>query len=533
MYLIIGLAVGAIAVMAIMRGKQSGSNVQLQSLQEQNTQLQQQLSEKTQQADTATTEAAAQGAAARELRDQLQQQQASFERQKQELKEQDNKALEQATQALREQIESQRTSFENQKQELKVQHDKALEQTTKNLQDQIENQRTNFEKQKQELKVQHEQAMQQFAQQQKEQQEQQMTLIKEQMNTASEKILRERSEQLKENNKTQLKDILDPLNKNLSDMQQAVEKSRTQQQETMVRLDETIRQNMKQVEAVGERADRLANALTGENKTQGNFGEIRLRQILEGMGLTRGEQFEEQVTLRDAQGRTLHNEDSGSAMQPDVVLHFPNKRDMVIDSKMSLKAFEDYHNAETDEERDDALKRHLASMRQHVKELAAKDYSSYISEGHSRLDFVIMYVFSESAFQLAILHDPNLWKEAYDQGVIIAGSQNLYSMLRVLDLAWRQMKQVQNQKEIMATASEVVKRVQMFYERLGKVRDQMDKTQKAFTDLSNITAPTGRGIIKAANSLVKLGAKQDAKKVQLPEVEDEGVAQIEEKGENA
>lgn len=455
-YLIIGIAVGAVIGIVAMRSKMSGNEARLGQLQGQSQQLQQQLSEQTRQANQANAEAAAQRATA---------------------------------QGLRERMESQQRTFEQQKRDM--------------------------------------------LDQQREQMEQQMTLIKEQMNTASEKILQQRSEQLNENNKNQLKEILDPLNKNLADMQQAVERSRTQQHDSLARLDQTIKLNMKQVEAVGERADRLANALTGENKTQGNFGEIRLRQILEGMGLVKGEQFDEQVTLRDDQGRVIRNEDSGSAMQPDVILHFPNNSDLVIDSKMSLKAFEDYHNAETDEEREDALKRHIASMRQHVKELAAKDYSKYVSKGHRQLDFVIMYVFSESAYQLAIIREPNLWKEAYDQGVMIAGSQNLYSMLRVLNLAWQQMREAQNQEQIISTANEIVKRVQMFYERLGKVRDQMDKTQKAFTDLANITAPTGRGIITAANGLVKLGAKQDAKKVPLPNVEDAVPKQLSGDGENA
>ncbi|MDE5987400.1 MAG: DNA recombination protein RmuC, partial [Prevotella sp.] len=280
------------------------------------------------------------------------------------------------------------------------------------------------------------------------QMEQQMTLIKEQINTASEKILKERSEQLSLHNKEQLSAILNPLREGITQMRETVEKSGKEHAETMVRLDATIKTSIQQSREVGERADKLAEALTGKNKTQGNFGELRLKQLLEDMGLEEGTQFEEQTTMKDASGRAIYSEEDGRRMVPDVILHFPDARDVIIDSKMSLKAFEDYHNAETDAERQEALARHIASVRQHVTELSQKNYSSYIREGRGKLDFVLMYVFSESALQLALGNDASLWKEAYDKGVIIAGSQNLYMMLRVLEMTWRQVRQVENQENM-------------------------------------------------------------------------------------
>lgn len=208
------------------------------------------------------------------------------------------------------------------------------------------------------------------------QMEQQMTLIKEQINTASEKILKERSEQLSIYNKEQLSAILNPLKDGITQMREVVEKSGKEHAETMVRLDATIKTSIAQSREVGERADKLAEALTGKNKTQGNFGELRLKQLLEDMGLEEGTQFEEQTTMKDTSGRTIYCEEDGHRMVPDVILHFPDSRDVIIDSKMSLKAFEDYHNAETDTERQDALTRHIASVRQHVTELSQKNYSS-------------------------------------------------------------------------------------------------------------------------------------------------------------
>lgn len=351
--------------------------------------------------------------------------------------------------------------------------------------------------------------------------EQQSHLIREQINTASEEILKKRSEELSTVNKEQLSQILNPLHENLRQMREAVEKSDRDQTETMHRLDESIKENLRQAQQVGDRADKLAQALTSENKTQGDFGELRLRTLLENMGLEEGVQFEEQVTMTDEVGGVIHEEEGGHRMQPDVILHFPDDRDVIIDSKMSLKAFEEYFTATDDQHRDDALARHLASVRSHVKELAHKDYSRYLRRGSGRLDFVVMYIYSESALQLALTNDPSLWKEAYDQGVVISGSQNLYMMLRVLEMTWRQVKQVENQDKIMATANELVNRVQMFYERFKAADEQLMKTQKAFDELKKTTAPTGKSIVTAANNLVKFGAKENPKrKLKLPKATD-------------
>lgn len=369
-----------------------------------------------------------------------------------------------------------------------------------------------YERQVNELKTQQAEQMSNLKMQQAEQMQLQMNLIKEQMNTASEKILKERSEQLSEKNKEALASILNPLKDGISQMKDAVEKSGQEHKETMVRLDATIKHSIEQSREVGERADKLAQALTGENKTQGNFGELRLKQLLEDMGLEEGVQFEEQATLKDAAGRTIYDEEDGHRMIPDIILHFPDERDVIIDSKMSFKAFEDYHNAENDVERHDALTRHIASVRQHVNELSRKNYSAYIKEGRGKLDFVLMYVFSESALQLALMNEPTLWKEAYDKGVIITGSQNLYVMLRVLEMTWRQVRQIENQEQVMKTANMVVDRVQMFYERFLKVDEMLEKTQKAFDEVKSVSGPSGQSIEVAARKLIKYGAQPNPKR---------------------
>ena len=376
----------------------------------------------------------------------------------------------------------------------------------------LQNETDQLRRQLSEQEKRHTSQIDELRQQQKEQMEQQSALIREQINNASEQILKKRAEELQRNNTEQLSTILTPLHERLQQMREAVEKSERGQTLAMERLDAVIKENLRQVHEVGERADKLAEALTSENKTQGDFGELRLRTLLINMGLEEGVQFEEQATMRDERGKTIYEEENGRRMMPDVILHFPDDRDVIIDSKMSLKAFEEYFNAESEEDKARALTRHIASVRSHVKELAHKNYSSYIRKGRQKLDFVLMYVYSESALQLALANDVTLWKEAYDQGVVISGSQNLYMILRVLEMTWRQVRQAENQEEIMKVADEVVNRVQMFYERFLDVEDQLEKTRKAFDSLKTNTSPSGKSIITAASKLLDYGAKENPKR---------------------
>lgn len=395
---------------------------------------------------------------------------------------------------------------------LQSQYEKQLSDQQSQYEKQLSDQKAQFDGQLADYRGQYERQMEQLRQQQAEQMQQQMQLIKEQMNTASERILRERSEQLSEQNKEQLSTILNPLKEGISQMKEAVEKSEREHADRMVHLDATIKTSIAQSREVGERADKLAQALIGENKAQGNFGELRLKQLLEDMGLEEGLQFEEQATMRDSEGRAVHDDEDGSRKIPDVILHFPDKRDVIIDSKVSLKAFEDYHNAETEAAQQDALKRHIASVRSHVDELARKNYSSYIRDGRGRLDFVMMYVFSESALQLALTNAPTLWKEAYDKGVIISGSQTLYMMLRILEMTWRQLRQVENQQDMMKAANTIIDRVQLFYERFARVDEMLNKTQEAFKEMKNISASSGKSIEVAARNLLKFGAQENPKR---------------------
>lgn len=373
------------------------------------------------------------------------------------------------------------------------------------------------ESQQQQMREQREAVQQQFRTQQEAQQQQmvqQMALLREQVSTTSERVLKERAVELSAVNSEQLSKILNPLQQNLQLMRTQTEKMQKEHDDSLRELKTAIQVNMERERAMGEQTERLAQALTGQNKVQGNFGELKLTQILEQMELERGLQYDTQETMRDKDGRTITSEE-GRRMIPDAVLHFPDGRDVIIDSKMSFTAFVDYQNAEDDATRNDALRRHLASMRQHVRELAQKQYFRYAKADKGRLDFVLMYVFQESALQLALQSDTTLWKEAYDQGVVISGSQSLYMTLRVLELTWKQTRQVENQEKMMQCANTLVERVQLFAERFTKVGELLDKTRKSFDELNTVTATSGQSITTAARNLLKYGAQENKKKKSL------------------
>ena len=354
----------------------------------------------------------------------------------------------------------------------------------------------------------------------REQVENQLKLIKEQMQTTSEEVLKRRQEELGEINREQVSKIIDPLQQSLKDMQEALDKSKEQQSEALTRLDETIKVNMQKSAALGETADRLTRALTGEVKVQGNFGELKLKQLLEDLELKEGEQFDTQETLRDKAGNIAKGDD-GKGLIPDFILHFPNNRHVVVDSKMSLTDYERYMNAEDGTpEKTEYLKSHIASVRAQVKRLAKKEYSKYLPNGYNRLNFAIMYVPIEGALNLALFNDSTLWREAYDQGVMILGPQTMYMNLRVLEMMWTQVRQLSNQQAMMDAANSVIDRVQDFGMRFMDVESSMNDTIKKIAKLKITTADSGASIITAARNLLKAGAKENKKKKTLAEMDD-------------
>ena len=402
-----------------------------------------------------------------------------------------------------------KTSYEKQIAELRISYDRQVAELRDNFNTQLAQTKESAEKQIEALKTMN-----------REQVDSQLKLIKEQMQTASEEVLKRRQDELGERNKEQVSKIIDPLQQSLKDMQEAFNKSKLQQNEALTRLDETIKINMQKSAALGETADRLTRALTGEVKVQGNFGELKLKQLLEDLELKEGEQFDTQETLRDKAGRSARGDD-GKGLVPDFILHFPNNRHVVVDSKMSLTDYERYMNAaDGTPEKSEYLKAHIASVRAQVRRLARKEYTKFLPDGYNKLNFAIMYVPIEGALNLALLNDDTLWREAYDEGVMILGPQTMYMNLRVLEMMWTQVRQLKNQQVMIDAANQVIDRVQDFGVRFMDVETSMNDTIKKMTKLKITTADSGPSIITAARKLLKAGAKENQRKKTLAEMDE-------------
>ncbi len=341
--------------------------------------------------------------------------------------------------------------------------------------------------------------------------ETQVKLIKEQIQTTSENILKRRQEELGTANKEQVSKIISPIEQSLQEMRRALHQNQKDHQEAINKLDATIKANMENSASLGESADRLTRALTGEVKVQGNFGELKLKQLLEDLGLKDGEQYSSQTHLRDKFGNLI-KDDEGKGLIPDFILHFPNNREVIVDSKMSFTAYERYINCDDQELRTQHLKDHILSVRTQVKRLAEKDYSKYLLEGYSKLNFVIMYIHTDGALNLALLNDTSLWKEAYDKGVLILGPQTMYMNLRILELMWTQNRQIHNQEAMIKAANTIIERTQDFASRFVDVENKMTATVKSMNQLKITTADTGQSIITAAKSLINAGARENKKK---------------------
>lgn len=347
-----------------------------------------------------------------------------------------------------------------------------------------------------------------------------LRLVQEQLGTTTERLLKQRSEELDKTNRTQMDSMLAPLKAVMAEMKKSMDDNRESFTRSTASLSEQLRQMHASATSLGVEAEKLSRALQAGPKVQGDFGEMKLNDLLDKFGFTKGVEYDVQYTMRDAKGNVIRNDDTDDMMRPDVVLHYPDHKDVIIDSKASLTSFICYVNAESDEERKRSLEEHVKSVRRHVDELSAKNYGKYSMDGGTTLDFVIMFVPQEAAVQLAVSADATLWSYAFDRNVIITGEQNLFSLLRLLQIAWTQQRQADNQKKVFDIASALVQRVQLFMERFSKVGAEIDNARKAFDD--TLTSVEGnRGLLVSARKLVDMGAKEDPKKKRLAKVSDD------------
>ena len=351
-----------------------------------------------------------------------------------------------------------------------------------------------------------------------EQFQEQLNVVREQFHNLAANVLSKTSDRLKDENREAMEHITKPIGDSFAELQKAIVESDREAAKTAASLTERLRQVGEQAERMDRTATRLTNALRGDSKQAGDWGELVLQELLDSQGFKRGFDYDIQDTITDQDGFSVRNEDTGRSMRPDVVLHYPGNQDVVIDAKVSIKAYYDYVNEPSENVRQQMLDRHVQSLRSHVKELAVKDYSRYIQPPRTAIDFVIMYVPNEAALQVALARDPKLWAEAFDKKVFISSTQNLFAILRMIQIAWRQHNQTENQKKIVGLAEQLVSRIGLFAERTAKIGRDIDTLTADFADMQKSVDGT-RGILQKANEMKQLGIKEDVKHP-LPPMED-------------
>ena len=340
--------------------------------------------------------------------------------------------------------------------------------------------------------------------------DQQLETIQEQFQNLASKILDQTTQKLKSENVESMNHITQPLKQNIEQLQQAIDKTNHETAKSTASLSEQLKSMAEQTAKIDASATRLTNVMRGAHKVQGNWGELTLMNLLDSQGLRLGVDYDVQQTLSDDRGNVLTNEESGKRMIPDVILHYPNNEDIIIDSKMTIDAYANYMNAE-----DEIVKKKYAddvvkSIRTQFTSLSKKDYTSYIKAPRCAIDFVIMYVPYEGALQLALLTDPKLWHDAFEKKVFITSQQNLMAILKIIQIAWRQYAQTENQKRVYDLADEMLRRVGDFIKRFDKVGKDIETLHKDY-DEAYKKAYTGRqSIVQKANDLKVLGAKESA-----------------------
>ena len=337
----------------------------------------------------------------------------------------------------------------------------------------------------------------------------QLSTAREQMTNVARQMLEMNADKLKAQNAESIGHITQPLKDAIGEMRRAIGESMKDSERNSASFREQMRLMMESNKAIGEKAESLANVLRRDNKAAGNMGEIILGDLLASQGLTEGIHYEVQARLRDENGRTLKNDDTGREMQPDVILHYPQGQDAIIDSKVSLVAYERYVNAESPEEKDRFLQEHIKSVRQHATELARKDYSRYIKAPREAVDFVIMFVPFESSLQLALANDPTLWRDAFEKKVFITGEQNLLGILHIIHVAWVQNQQAENQKKVFGLAEQLLDRLGDFAKRFSDLGDVIERARKAYDFADNKLISGNQSVVKKGRELVELGAKEN------------------------
>lgn len=309
------------------------------------------------------------------------------------------------------------------------------------------------------------------------------------------KIFDEREQRFAETSQQRLGQLLDPLKERIQSFEKRVEESYQQEARERFSLGKELERLQQLNQRLSDEATNLTQALKGQ-KTQGNWGELILERVLEHAGLEKGREYQTQVSLKGPDGERF---------QPDVLIMLPGDKQVVVDSKVSLTAYQQYISADDPAVSQAALKQHVLSLRNHVKGLSGKDYKRL--EGLHSLDFVLLFVPIEAAFSAALQAEPNLFQEAFDRQIVIVSPTTLLATLRVIDSLWKQERQSQNAREIAERAGWLYDKFVLFIQDLDEVGNRLQQLDKAYSAARN-KLTDGRGnLVSRTEQLKLLGAR--------------------------
>ena len=343
--------------------------------------------------------------------------------------------------------------------------------------------------------------------------------LKEQFRTLAGDVLGEQSRRFKEENRESMDIILKPFKDNISEFRSRVDAIFTQQTEQSGALKNELQRLMELNKQITTETTNLTNALKGNSKVQGDWGEMILESILDNSNLIRGVHYQTQLNVKD---------EAGNNLRPDVVLNLPNNKQVIIDSKVSLTAYVNYVSAESEAERRAAMTAHVASVRQHVKELGAKSYQQLLNSP----DFVIMFIPNEPAFLDALKEDNTIWNDAYEKKVIISSPTNLFALLKIVDDLWRRDEQNKNHENIIKLGVTLYDQLVAFSTTLEGVGTSLEQAQAKYDEAYKRLHTGNNNIVRVGEKLRKMGLpttkKQSAKLVELSEegAEDDATLEI-------
>jgi len=346
-----------------------------------------------------------------------------------------------------------------------------------------------------ELRTRLEQERKSFAEQYAVLQDAKTQLTKEFENIAN-KIFDSKQQQFSQSSKSLLETTLDPFKLQLSDFRKKVEDVYEKENADRNRLSGQVLELQKQAQKIGEDAVNLAQALKGNNKAQGNWGEVILERLLEESGLQKGREYDTQISFTS---------DQGSRRMPDVIIHLPEQKDIIIDSKVSLIDYEKFCTTDDEIEKKLYLSGHVNSLRNHIKGLNIKDYEKL--DGIKSLDFVFIFIPIEAAFMLALQYEPGLYREAYEKHIILVSPTTLLATLRTVENIWRYEKQNKNAERIAREAGALHDHFVLLLDAMDNIQNYLGKSQEAY-NTARSRLQTGRGnLIKRVDDLRRLGAK--------------------------